>query len=303
MRGKDRLRLIATAPEWSDTIFDTCSELAEILEQNSYRFAFTMPSTPHSYTLKRTWPSEEAFVEALRKLRTVERVEEFFRGYWYRRFNANGYKYWTIGVNLDHTLINRANHAAQFDPYTAIADYYDLGFHKRQSDVEKSKLVYELLSIRPNTEILDIGCGTGALVDFRFKNIRPEQYTGVDPSRGMLSVFGDKHSEFRDRLVRTAFEDYWPKPDQKFDLVVALFGVPSYIDDSELLSKKVQWLLNPGGSALLMYNKQRPEDTEYYRNLGMEKPQEYATPVGDDFWFIEERDDPCWSFVIGNDPQ
>lgn len=302
MRGKERLRVLDTAPEWSDTIFDTCSELAELLEQNSYRFAVTMPSTPHRYTLKQTSPSEEEFVEALRKMRTVERVEEFFRGYWYRRFNANGYKYWTMGANLDHTLINRANHATQFDPYTAIADYYDLGFHKRQSDVEKSKQVYELLSIQPYTDILDIGCGTGTLVDFRFKNIRPEQYTGIDPSRGMLSVFGDKHSEFRDRLVRTAFEDYWPKPDQKFDLVVALFGVPSYIDDSELLSQKVQWLLKPGGTALLMYNKQKPKDTEYYRNLGMERLQEYGKPVGDDFWFIEERDDPCWSFVVGNKP-
>ena len=76
-----------------------------------------------------------------------------------------------MGANLDHTLINRANHAAQFDPYTAVADYYDLEFYKRQSDVEQSKEVYELLSIQPNTEILDIGCRTGTLVDFRFKNI------------------------------------------------------------------------------------------------------------------------------------
>ena len=300
MRGKERIRVLDTAPEWSDIIFDTCSELAELLEQNSYRFAVTMPSTPHRYTLKQTWSSEEVFVEALRKLRTVERVEEFFRGYWYRRFIANGYKYWTMGANLEHTLINRATHAAHFDPYTAIADYYDLGFHKRQSDIEKSKQVYELLSIQPNMDVLDIGCGTGALVDFRFKNIRPEQYTGIDPSRGMLSVFGDKHSEFRERLVRTAFEDYWPKPDQKFDLVVALFGVPSYIDDSDLLSKKVQWLLKPGGSALLMYNKQKPEDTEYYRNLDMEIPQAYGKTVSDAFWSIEEQDDRSWLFLVGN---
>ena len=78
MRGKELLRLLETAPEWSDTIFAPCSELAEFLEQNSYRFTTTMPSTPHSYTLKRTWASEDAFVEALRKLRAVERVKDFF---------------------------------------------------------------------------------------------------------------------------------------------------------------------------------------------------------------------------------
>ena len=129
-RVREKLRPIESAPEWSESIFDTCSELAELLEQNSYQFAFTMPSTPHRNTLKRTWESDELFVEALRKMRAVERVEEFFRGYWYRRFNANGYKYWTMGANLKHVLINRANHAMHFDPYTAIADYYDLEFHK-----------------------------------------------------------------------------------------------------------------------------------------------------------------------------
>ena len=299
---KEKLRFIKTAPDWSDSIFDTCSELAELLVQNSYNFAFTMPSTPHCYTLKRTWSSEEAFVEALRKLRAVERVEEFFRGYWYRRFNANGYKYWTMGANLDHVLINRATHAAQFDPYTAIADYYDLGFHKSQSDVERSKRVYELLPIQPDTEILDIGCGTGTLVDFRFKHIQPERYTGIDPGRGMLSVFGDKHIEFRDRICRTAFEDYWPEPKKKFDLIVALFGVPSYIGVPEFLSKKIQWFLKPGGSAFLMYNKRKPEDTDFYGNLGMEIPTAYGEIVSDEFWVVQIGDDPSWLTFVGNKP-
>ena len=109
---KGRFRPIETAPEWSREVFDTCAELAELLERHSYRFARTMPGAPHSYTLKRTWLGEDEFVEALRKMRSVERIEEFFRGYWYRRFNANGYKYWTMGASLDHILINRAIHAS-----------------------------------------------------------------------------------------------------------------------------------------------------------------------------------------------
>ncbi|MYD46243.1 MAG: class I SAM-dependent methyltransferase [Gammaproteobacteria bacterium] len=297
---KERLRPIESAPEWSDSIFDTCSELAELLEQHAYCFAFTMPSTPHRYTLKRMWESDELFVEALRKMRAVERVEEFFRGYWYRRFIANGYKYWTMGANLDHVLINRATHAIPIDPYTAVADYYDLGFHKSQSEVERSIRVYEQLPIQPDQEILDIGCGTGTLVDFRFKHIRPEQYTGIDPSRGMLSVFGDKHSEFRARLCRTAFEDYWPRPLKKFDLIVALFGVPSYIGAPEFLSQKIQWLLKPGGSAFLMYNKRKPEHTDFYRNLSMEIPETYGEVVSDEFWVVQEGDDSSWLMVVGS---
>ena len=64
--GNERFRAIETAPKWSHEVFDICAELAELLEKHSYRFARTMPSAPHSYTLKRTWPSEEEFVGALK---------------------------------------------------------------------------------------------------------------------------------------------------------------------------------------------------------------------------------------------
>ena len=299
----ETFRPIETAPQWSDEVFDTCAELAELLEKHSYRFARTMPGAPHSYTLKRTWPTEDEFVEALGKMRSVERIEEFFRGYWYRRFNANGYKYWTMGASLDHILINRAIHAPLFDPYTAIADSYDLGIHKEEADVTRSQRVYDSLKVEQGAEILDIGCGTGTLVDFRFRHIQPEHYIGIDPSRGMLGVFGDKHPEFRGRLIRTPFEDYWPKPWQKFDLVVALFGAPSYFGEPELVSRKVQWLLKPGGTAVLMYNARRPEDTDFYRRLGMEIPGTYGERVSDEFWTVQEDGDPDWLTVIGSKPR
>ena len=298
----ERFRPIDTAPEWGHEVFDTCAELTELLERQSYRFARTMPGTPHSYTLKRTWPSEDEFVEALRRMRAVERIEEWFRGWWYRRFNANGYKYWTMGADLDHILINRAINSPQFDPYAGVCDAYDLAIHEGDSDVERSRRVYESLKIGPGTEILDIGCGTGSLVDFRFRDIDPERYTGVDPSRGMLGVFADKHPEFRSRLIRAPFEDYWPKPGQKFDLVVALFGVPSHIGDSDLFSGKVQWLLNPGGIAVLMYHGKKPEDIDFYRKLGTKVHRTDGAPVSDEFWTERQDDDPDWLTVVGGKP-
>ena len=298
----ERFRLIETAPEWTHEVFDTCAELAELLEKHSYRFARTMPGAPHSYTLKRTWPVEAEFVEALRKMRAVERIEEFFRGYWYRRFNSNGYKYWTMGASLDHILINRAIHASPFEPYAAVCDSYDLAIHKGESDVERSKRVYDALTIEPGTDILDIGCGTGSLVDFRFRDIDAERYVGIDPSRGMLGVFADKHPEFRSRLIRTPFEDYWPRPGQKFDLVVALFGVPSHIGDPDLLSGKVQWLLNAGGTAVLMYDGRKPEDMDFYRNLGTKVHDSDGAPVSDEFWTVRQDDDLDWLTVVGRKP-
>ncbi len=299
---KERFRPIETAPEWSDEVFDTCAELAGLLENRPYRFARTMPGAPHSYTPKRTWDSEEEFVSALRKMRAVERIEEFFRGYWYRRFTANGYKYWTMGARLDHILINRAIHTPPFDPYAAIADSYDLAVHDKEADVAWSKRVYDSLNIEPGTDILDIGCGTGSLVDFRFKDIDPERYIGIDPSRGMLGVFGDKHPQFRNRLIRTPFEDYWPKPRQKFDLVVALFGVASHIGEPDFVSGKVRWLLKPGGTAILVYNRRTPADADSCRYLDMKVPEARRERVSGEFWTVREDGDPGWLTVVGRKP-
>jgi len=301
--ASNRFRAIETAPDWSEAVFDSCAELTELLERHTYRFARTMPGAPHSYTLKRTWRSQDLFVEALRKMRAVERVEEFFKGRWYRRFTANGYKYWTMGAHLDHILINRAIHESVFDPYAVIADSYDLELHKRESDVERSQRIYDSLKIGPDADILDIGCGTGALVDFRFARIPPERYVGIDPSRAMLGVFGDKHPEFRSRLIRTRFEDYWPRPGQKFDLVAALFGAPSHIGDLELVSRKVRWLLKPEGAAVLMYNRRNPKDNYLHRLLGIDIPGGCRDCAFDEFWTVVEDDDPDWLTVVGGEDQ
>ncbi len=299
-RTYERFRALETAPEWSDGVFDTCAELTWLLEKHPYRFARTMPGTPHSYTLKKTWEDEETFVEALRKMRAVERIEEFFRGSWYRRFCANGYKYWTMGASLEHILINRAIHAFPFDAYAGVCDAYDLAVHQTKGDVERSSGVYGALEITSGAEILDIGCGTGSLVDFRFRDIRPERYTGIDPGRGMLGVFRDKHPAFRDRLIRTSFEDYWPQPGQQFDLIVALFGVASHIAEPDLLSGKVRWLLKPGGTAILMYNARKPEDMEFYRHLGITVP--HSEPVSDASWTVQQHDDPDWLTLVSGKP-
>ncbi len=297
-----RFRPLETAPEWSDGVFDNCAELTALLETHSYRFARTMPGAPHSYTLKRTWESEELFVDALRKMRAVERVEELFGGRWYRRFTANGYKYWTMGANLDHILINRAIHDFGLDPYASVADAYDLGIRTSKAEVDHAQRLYDSLEIWPGTDILDIGCGTGTLIDFRFADIDPARYTGIDPSRGMLGVFAEKHPEFRGRLVRTGFKDYWPRSGCKFDLAVALFGAPSYLTDPRFVSQKLWWFLKSGGTAVLMYYRGKPEDTAVYRRLGMKPRAAYGARVNDEFWTVREDDDPDWLTVVGCRP-
>lgn len=79
----------------------------ELLNSHPFRFAKTMPTIPHEYTLRKQWNDEE-FEEVVLYMRKHGKEEKFYSKaftYWY----ANGYKYWTMGAPIEKTiLINRA---------------------------------------------------------------------------------------------------------------------------------------------------------------------------------------------------
>ena len=64
-------------------------------------------------------------------------------------------------------------------------------------------------------------------------------------------------------------------------------------------TRKIRWLLKPGGTAVLMYNGRRPGDMDFYRNLGTMLHGSDAAPVGDEFWTVRQDDDPDWLTVVG----
>ena len=41
----------------------------------------------------------------------------------------------------------------------------------------------------PSGSVLNIGCGTGLLVDYCYREVDRERYVSVDPSAGMLAKF------------------------------------------------------------------------------------------------------------------
>ena len=73
------------------------------------------------------------------------------------------------------------------------------------------------------------------------------------------------------------------------------------ISASTTLSAKVQSLFNPGGTAILMYNGTKPEEMDFYRNLGAKMHGSGGAPVSDEFWIVQE-DDPDWFTVVGSRP-
>jgi len=72
----------------------TREELIRHLEAATYKFAKTMPKTPHWYTLRKTWADEKLFEAAVMAARHYGARREW-RGQWYVYFDAGEYEYWT----------------------------------------------------------------------------------------------------------------------------------------------------------------------------------------------------------------
>lgn len=93
--------------------------------------------------------------------------------------------------------------------------------HQRRRQVRRS--IIECFG-EEQPKVLDVGCGTGALLDIRRRKdeklLDPRNYTGVDPSQAMVNQLFLKHPSFA-RLVPRRFEDC-DDLDDDYDLVVVI---------------------------------------------------------------------------------
>tara|TARA_R110000737_G_scaffold313054_1_gene322501 strand:- start:456 stop:725 length:270 start_codon:yes stop_codon:yes gene_type:complete len=81
---------------------------AQLLSENTYHFAKSMPTIPHSYTRGREWHDNNEFIKVAWFI-FENGVKESFGKKTYNYFYANDYKYWIMNTAPDTTiLINRA---------------------------------------------------------------------------------------------------------------------------------------------------------------------------------------------------
>jgi SAM-dependent methyltransferase len=137
--------------------------------------------------------------------------------------------------------------SAVIHPYDDVAAQYDSIWSTPEALAE-DKAVMDAIAYQSGS-VLDIGCGTGLFLD-HYSDCT--DYIGVDPSPAMLKQLHQKHP---DAITSThTFEgilEYLTLSQKRFDLILSLFGSPSYIDPVAL--KEIPNLLAPNGKVFMMF--------------------------------------------------
>lgn len=202
-----------------------------------------MPQNPHEYTLRKNWHQPEDWEAVVQFIRDHGYRIKFGK-VWYKVLDINGMRYWTMGAPLKITiLINRAKLETSDSPYDTIAPLYDGMWSSPEATAEDAEVIKRVGY--QGGALLDVGCGTGLLLD----HLKPSVYVGIDPSLAMLDLLRAKHGKLPTTLL-TPLERYCAA-DQRFDLIVSLYGTPSYIHPDAL--RRLPAMLAPGGRYFLMF--------------------------------------------------
>lgn len=74
------------------------------LEKCFWKYARTLGTNPHHYTLRETWKTSELFSEAVIALREYSEPEKFYSKTYMMCYLGN-FKYWTMGAPVEETIL------------------------------------------------------------------------------------------------------------------------------------------------------------------------------------------------------
>jgi len=153
-------------------------------------------------------------------------------------------------------------HQSFFD---LLASEWDLMF--TAEDLERLEHIVSKIDVQPDTEIIDLGCGTGVLFDMLRRRVGPGgSVTGVDFSLSM-ALKAHRNFPFSNVNVVDADVALLPFKESSFDLGVA-FGAFAHFSQKESAIAEIHRVLKPGSKLYIIHLCSSKELAEMHHRLG-----------------------------------
>ncbi len=133
-----------------------------------------------------------------------------------------------------------------FDRQAAEYDQRDTYYYSQNGKISCRDIAEQIKDL-PYESLLDVGCGTGFLIDILTRQ-KAAKYCGVDLSDEMIRVANEK--TIKGAEFRTGSADKLPYPDETFDIVTCSQSFHHYPYPEEAMQEALR-VLKPGGLYIL----------------------------------------------------
>ncbi len=177
-------------------------------------------------------------------------------------------------------------------------------------NLEKVQYITELLEIKSNDTILDVGTGTGVMIPFYKKYLINGQVVAVDYSEKMIEIDRSKYPEKNYPMISYKVSDvYELKYTEEFDLVVCYSCFPHFVDQP-LAVKILSKALRKGGRLVVAHSDSAKKINGVHINGGVEIENDFLPRMEklkqmmqeNELAVIFERDDESYFICIARKP-
>jgi SAM-dependent methyltransferase len=133
--------------------------------------------------------------------------------------------------------------------YDVVADEYDGHFRRPVDEWEDERLTGFLSPLVDGMDVLDLGCGTGWLLD----HLHPASYIGLDASAAMLNLLQDKHPDakvYKCQVGTPGWQVEQPWEGFRYDAIVSTWAA-EYFPNFGVLLLQLSRLIRRGGVVAL----------------------------------------------------
>lgn len=162
---------------------------------------------------------------------------------------------------------NRKEYAMHYDAWERLAPRYNTQwvqkYSLRPTRREVTKIVLPLLQENHNLKILDIGCGTGQLIQELSQLVGEVDYLGIDVAKNMIALAKENNTSSKIRFINVCVDDF--VTDEEFDIILCTHAFPYFPNKRETMQK--MYSLCKSGGKIILVSSSTNNIKDWFANL------------------------------------